>query len=53
MDEKEVPVDEQWRQIGDIIAFHSGIGWGNVTFRIENGRFSGLIEVRETLKVKD
>jgi len=53
MDEKEIPLDEQWRQIGDIVAFRSGVGWGNVAFRIENYRFSGLIEVRETLKVKE
>ncbi len=53
MDEKELPIQDQWQQVGDIVAMLSRVGWGNVAFRIENFRFSGLIEVRETLKVKD
>lgn len=47
VDEKE---RAEWKVVGDAVARKAAIGFGNVTFRIEDGKFTGLVEIRETLK---
>ncbi len=46
-------VDGQWRVLGEAVARLSEVRFGNVNFRLEDGRFTGLIEIRYTLHVED
>lgn len=56
MDEKNKGMDEgtklQWYALGRSVAVLAPILFGNVTFRIENGKYSGLVEWRETHKTE-
>lgn len=46
--------DLNWRVIAEAVARQAkkdtGLEFGNVSFRIDNGRPSGLIEIRRTIK---
>jgi len=48
----EPTVEEQWAAVGAAVAVLAKIKFGEVTFRIENERFSGKVEMRETLRLK-
>jgi len=49
----ENTISEQWRAVGDAAAILAHIQYGNVTFRVQEGRFTGLVEIRETLKIEE
>ena len=44
---------KQWEAVGKAIATLSGIKWGSVTLVFKEGQFTGLIEMRSTLRTEE
>lgn len=44
--------EAQWEAVCEAATRLAGIKWGNVSIRIEDGRPTGLVEIRETIKLR-
>ena len=46
-------IKQQWETIAQAIAVLSGIRWGSITLVYKDGKFTGLIETRSTMRTDE